>query len=46
LVAEGADGALAGEFRGVVEFGNVRGVACVEGLFEDVDDGLLEGDDG
>ena len=46
MVAEGADGALAGEFGGVVELGDVRGLAGVEGLFEDVDDGLLEGYDG
>ena len=45
LLAEGVDAADAGEFRGVVKFGHVGGVAGEEGFFEQFDDGALEGDD-
>ena len=45
MLAESVDAANAGEFRGVVQFGHVRGIAGEEGFFEQFDDGALEGDD-
>ena len=45
LVLQGADGAVAGELGRVVELVDVGGLAAEEGLFEQLDDGALEGDD-
>lgn len=48
LLAQGVEGAFAGGVGGGYELGHVgarQGAVVVEGILEDADDGLLQGDD-